>query len=204
MKKRQYSCSRHFSPWGINPTAFVRHCFEKLLQLEVEEGMDTGQLEGKWQLKRAHVDKCKRFGVEHGCSHRHQCLKARARRINTINCEHLYCKSWRSGLGCPFLPLCVTLPLLISLLLREQTADTPWSVDRCVAGWQSKGLSNLTCVWVTKIRLQPVSAWPESLFKGLFRFCSLELLLHFQPVAANIWGVLCCASWCPISGSKSR
>lgn len=189
---------------GHKPHCFCNTSFRKTSLIRSGGGYGHGTTRGKRQLKRAQRDKCKRFGVERGCSQSHQCLKAKATRINTINCEHLYYKSWRRGLGCSFSPLYVTLPPLISLLLREQAAGTPQSVDRCVAGWQSKGLSNLRCAWGTKIRLQPVSAWPESLFKGLFRFCSLELLLHFQSVAANIWGILCCASLCPISGFKSR
>lgn len=110
----------------------------------------------------------------------------------------------KPGGGDSFSPLCVSLPPLISLLLREQAAGTSWSVVKCVAGQQNRGLSNLRCAWAIKIRLQLVSAWPESLFKRLFRFCSLELLLCFQSVAANIWGVLSCASLSPVPGFKSR
>ena len=150
------------------------------------------------------VDKCKELREEHAFSHRHQRLKTKARSIFIINHKHLYYKAWRRGLGCSFSPLCVSLPQLISLLLREQAAGTSRSVDRRGAGWQSRGLSTLRYVWVTQIRLWPVPASPESLFKGLFRFRSRELLLHFQSVAAHIWGVSCCASLYPIPGFKNR
>lgn len=204
MKKATVFLLQTFQSVGHKPHCFCNTLFWKSSLIRSGEGYGHGTIRGKWQLKRAQVDKRKRVRVERGCSHRHQCLKAKARRITTINWEHLYYKAWREGLGCSFSPLCVTLPPLISLLHREQAASTSRSVDRCVAGQQSKGLSNLRCVWVTNIRLQPLSAWPESLFKGLFRFCSLELLLHFQSAAANVWGVLCCASLCPISEFKSR
>lgn len=150
------------------------------------------------------VDKCEGLRVEHAFSHRYQCLKTKARAIFIINHKHPYYRAWRRGLICSFSPLSVSLPPLISLLLREQADGTSRSVDRHGAGWQSRGLSTPQYVWVTQIRLRPVSAWPESLFKGLFRVHSWELLLHFQSVAANIRGVSYCAFLCPLPGFKNR
>lgn len=135
------------------------------------------------------VDKREGLRVDHDFSCGHQHLETKARSILIINHKHLYHKAWRRGLGCSFSPPCVSLPRLVCLLLREQTAGTSRPVDRRGAGQQSRGLSALRYAWVTQIRLCLVSAWPESLFKGLFRFYSHELPLHFQTVAANVRGV---------------
>lgn len=135
------------------------------------------------------VDKCEGLRVDHDFSCGHQGLETKTRSIFIINHKDLYHKAWRRGLGCSFSPPCVSLPWLICLLLREQAAGTSRPVDRRGAERQSRGLSTLRYAWVTQIRLWLVSAWPESLFKGLFRFHSRELPLHFQTVAANVWGV---------------
>lgn len=95
------------------------------------------------------VDKCEGLRVEHAFSHRYQCLKTKARAIFIINHKHPYYRAWRRGLICSFSPLSVSLPPLISLLLREQADGTSRSVDRHGAGWQSRGLSTPRYVWVT-------------------------------------------------------
>lgn len=177
------------------PHCFCNTLFWKTSLIRSGEGYGHGTTRGKWQLKRAQVVKRKSLRFERGCSHRHQCLKAKARRITTINWEHLYYKAWRRGLGCFFSPLWVTLPLLISLLFREQAAGTSRSVDRCVAGQQSKGLSNLRCAWVTKSGCSHYQLGQNPSSKGFSGFAHLNYCCIFNQLLL-MFGESCVVPLC--------